>query len=448
MKKRTRIGKTAVAVITGAAMLFAAGTMAFAGEETEESVWEIPAAGIDITLPDSWKESDLYKMYQTMEFEPELIVTTAVMYDIPEDELMAEEEELGDSEELYAYLDEHVNDLFVLLSVKDTMSEEDVEKILAEASENAQFTKTEIGKTDGWTFYDLSGDIFRRSDPEAENGAAMTKILEDLPEIYKNMRFYEPEKEPEIEVGTKLSFKTVDFEGNEVDSAELFAGNKYTMVNLWMSWCTYCVEEMPELEKMNAEFAKEDCGIIGVMLDGDEEEPLAEGKRIAEENGVTFPLLVPTEDMKEQMIATGYPTTVFVDSEGVVVSEPIKGMATDLYRETMEQLLAGSGAEEAKSSEEADSSKETAAADEAQGYSVLVQDESGNPIPEAVVQFCSDSECMMDTTGEDGVASFDAGAGTYTVHILKAPEEFETTSEEFTAPEEPGTVVITLQAKK
>ena len=30
-----------------------------------------------------------------MEFEPEMIVTTAVMYDIPEDELMAKEEELG-----------------------------------------------------------------------------------------------------------------------------------------------------------------------------------------------------------------------------------------------------------------------------------------------------------------------------------------------------------------
>ena len=75
--------------------------MAFADTGTEESVWEIPAAGIDITLPDSWKESDFYKIYQTMEFEPEMIVTTAVMYDVPEDEVMAKEEELGDIGRVY-----------------------------------------------------------------------------------------------------------------------------------------------------------------------------------------------------------------------------------------------------------------------------------------------------------------------------------------------------------
>ena len=439
--KKQKITKKVTAIITGLAMLFAAGMTVSADTDTDKApeVWEIPQAGMDITLPESWTESGFYMDYRPIELVPEIIITSAVMYDVTEDELMAKGEELGDSEALSAYVDEHINDMFILLSVSDQLSEEDLDGILAEASENASFDRTELGKADGWTFYEISGDeIVRRTDPEAETGETMKKILEDLPELYNNIRFYQPEKEPRIEPGTKLSFKTTDFEGNDVDSADLFAENTYTMVNIWTSWCTFCVEEMPELEKMNAEFAEENCGIIGVMMDGDEEEALEEGKRIAEETGVTYPLLIPTEDMKGQLIATAYPTTVFADSEGVVASEPIKGMDVDLYRQTMEELLAGTGTEETGNEE---------AAGEAQGYCILVQDENGDPVPEVVVQFCSDSECMMDTTGEDGTAVYDVEAGAYTVHILKAPEGYEKDDQEYQAPEEPGTLVITLKAE-
>ena len=34
-------------------------------------------------------------------------------------------------------------------------------------------------------------------------------------------------------IGTKLSFETTDLNGNVVSSADLFAGHKVTMINLW-----------------------------------------------------------------------------------------------------------------------------------------------------------------------------------------------------------------------
>ena len=43
-----------------------------------------------------------------------------------------------------------------------------------------------------------------------------------------------------------------------------------------------------------------------------------------------------------------------------------------------------------------------------------------------------------------GAASFDVEAGTYTIHILKVPEGYAEDAEEYTAPETPGTVEITL----
>ena len=46
------------------------------------------------------------------------------------------------------------------------------------------------------------------------------------------------------------------------------------------------------------------------------------------------------------------------------------------------------------------------------GYEVLVTDRAGKPVAGAVIQFCSDTECIMGTTDEKGIASFDREAGT------------------------------------
>ena len=43
------------------------------------------------------------------------------------------------------------------------------------------------------------------------------------------------------------SFKTVDLEGNEV-TQDIFKDYDMTMINVWTTWCPYCIEEMPELE--------------------------------------------------------------------------------------------------------------------------------------------------------------------------------------------------------
>ena len=78
-------------------------------------------------------------------------------------------------------------------------------------------------------------------------------------------------------------------------------------------------------------------------------------------------------------------------------------------------------------------------------YEVLVEDEAGKPVSGVTIQFCSDTECMMGTTDANGIAAFDREAGSYTVHVLKVPEGFESVSDEFTAPAQPGRLVIVLK---
>ena len=78
-------------------------------------------------------------------------------------------------------------------------------------------------------------------------------------------------------------------------------------------------------------------------------------------------------------------------------------------------------------------------------YEVLVNDAAGKPVPGVTIQFCSDTECIMGTTDEKGIASFNREAGSYTVHVLKVPEGFAADLTEYPAPAAPSRVTIVLK---
>lgn len=78
-------------------------------------------------------------------------------------------------------------------------------------------------------------------------------------------------------------------------------------------------------------------------------------------------------------------------------------------------------------------------------YEVLVNDASGKPVSGVTIQFCSDTECIMGTTNDKGIAAFDKEAGSYTIHVLKVPEGYAPDDTEYSAPAKPGLVTIVLK---
>lgn len=79
-------------------------------------------------------------------------------------------------------------------------------------------------------------------------------------------------------------------------------------------------------------------------------------------------------------------------------------------------------------------------------YIVRVINENGEPVSGAMVQFCSDTECMMGKTDGNGEAAFEKEAGSYTVHILKPAEGYLKDETEYSAPDTPSLVTIVLHA--
>ena len=140
------------------------------------------------------------------------------------------------------------------------------------------------------------------------------------------------------------SFSTYDMQLQPV-TEEIFAPYDLTMVNIWATWCGYCVREMPELAKLK-DMLPENVNLITICDDATTETELA--YNILQQTGATnFQTLMGTQEIYDQFLYQVYafPTTYFLDSEGNPVGEPIVGVPSledtaNTYYGVIQEVLA------------------------------------------------------------------------------------------------------------
>lgn len=134
---------------------------------------------------------------------------------------------------------------------------------------------------------------------------------------------------------SQLNVKTLD--GEKFTAAE-FGKYDLTLVNVFATWCTACVGELPELEKLYQDMKGKGINVIGLVTDTVQgvandgkvtvdEKALALAKKIREKAKVSFPLLQPDAALFAGYVkgVTSYPETLLVDRNGNVVGDPISG---------------------------------------------------------------------------------------------------------------------------
>ena len=311
---------------------------------------------------------------------------------------------------------------------------------------------TEFGTTDRWHYYYIALPVealepFANAPMSEEQARArLEKDAADVGMIHEEMlaqlRSAERDAPTDPEgamIGQTIRFESTDLDGNAVRSEDLFRENRITMVNLWGTWCGNCLNEMAELAAIHTRLREKGCGVIGVEF---EQKPIEaiEGqiRAVLADNGVEYPNVLFPADNPIFTAVQYYPTTFFVDSEGMILTYPIQGAMVSEYEPTVEKLLA---AMEADAPVEAD-----AAASGGDGYRVRVCDPEGRPVEGAVIQFCDDAICTFQTTDADGVAAFDVDEEkVYEVHVLQTPEGFRPDGETYLTPEAFSEVNITLE---
>ncbi|WP_206872404.1 TlpA disulfide reductase family protein [Clostridium zeae] len=64
-----------------------------------------------------------------------------------------------------------------------------------------------------------------------------------------------------------IDFKLKTLDGKEVSLSDLKGKNIF--INFWATWCPYCVQEMPEIEKLYQETKNSDLIILGIDIGED-----------------------------------------------------------------------------------------------------------------------------------------------------------------------------------
>lgn len=128
---------------------------------------------------------------------------------------------------------------------------------------------------------------------------------------------------------TLPNFTAKDQDGNPFTNEDI-AKNDATVINLWFTGCSACVEEMDELNNIADELKKDDgVDFVSMCTDVNYDDSTKEAyQRIIKEKKPTYKALaVDYEgDMKDYLENIFvYPTTIVVDKNGNVIGDPVEG---------------------------------------------------------------------------------------------------------------------------
>lgn len=330
----------------------------FTVAEEEAATWSFLDGSINLTVPEKLNQLQglIYPM-DIGEFDADRKLAISLIAYIPLTEEDQEVLKLNDTssertEEQTQRLTEaftKATSLYNFFYVGNGKRFEDVQELILQDVSPDNYNLYELGQAGDYRFY------LQMPRPDSEetkdNAASMPEncreeyldLLKDSDTVIAAITVQKPSKFGEEAVGTVLSFELNDFNGEPVKSEDLFAGHKVTLVNLWASWCGPCAAEMPELEAIWQEYGARGAGVIGICLDGYKEKCLADAKQVAAEGGVTYPMLACTKELETSLndsVVGAYPTTIFVNEKGEIISAPVIGVQPDTYREILDASLA------------------------------------------------------------------------------------------------------------
>ena len=96
------------------------------------------------------------------------------------------------------------------------------------------------------------------------------------------------------------------------------------LINFWATWCAPCELEMPTIESRYEQYSP-DLVVLAVNFD----EPVGDVWAFVDRLGLTFDVLLdPGAEVQDLYRIYGYPTTFFVDAQGVIRAQHV-GVLTE-----------------------------------------------------------------------------------------------------------------------
>lgn len=154
---------------------------------------------------------------------------------------------------------------------------------------------------------------------------------------------YETKGETTDEEVFVVSFESTTTNGENF-SSEQFKNSKLTMINVWATYCSPCLNEMPDLGEIASSYDEKDFQIIGIVSDvyedsGNEEVKYA--NTLISETKANYPHLLLNESIYSNLVAgvDAVPTTFFVNSDGELLKYVVGANSKSGWEGIINKLL-------------------------------------------------------------------------------------------------------------
>lgn len=193
--------------------------------------------------------------------------------------------------------------------------------------------KTESGAEEETTVQQDSSDKAENDNKETEKS--------DKKDSEKQTEEVTEEKKKEIN-GVFGEFTSTDVNGEKVN-ADIFKGKKVTMVNIWGTFCSPCIGEMPDLQKLNEDYSDKGFQVVGIVCDVYEGEDTATAKDVIKQTGVKYLNVLTSDSLVNAKLGEvmSVPETLFIDEKGNQIGKNYVGSRSyDDWAEIIDSVLA------------------------------------------------------------------------------------------------------------
>ena len=307
--------------------------------------YEYPFLGLKLSLSkellNQIKDQSI-AMLTTEDFENQ---TNAVTYAYVSWSKMTEEQKNAEIQKMGTGYDDWVAglDRIGTIGVYDEASQKKLDEITG-CTEHKELGSSSDGK---YKYY-----LSTNKDADEKLTKELEKIKTDITEMtpYQNISVFEQPQDTSVnpeDVKSVGKFETTGIDGKTY-TEKVFSDYDLTLVNIFTTWCSPCVKEIPELQELYKEMKEKGVGVAGVVLDttdekgNQDEEAVKKAGILQEKTKAKYPFLIPDTTMMNGRLQgiSAFPETFFVDKDGNIVGDTYTGSHTlDEWKEIVEKEL-------------------------------------------------------------------------------------------------------------
>lgn len=179
-----------------------------------------------------------------------------------------------------------------------------------------------------WGVYDYVQKDGESGAQEKENGEQTTTPSDNQADEGKKTGIEQGDLAPD--------FTLPSLQGDSKKLSDL--RGKKVIINFWATWCGPCKAEMPEMQTYYEKHKGKDFTILGINMT-DTEKSKSDIKPFAKEYGVTFPVVLDTKGkVMGTYRVTGFPTSYFIDKQGVIQYKLVGAMNKGMIRKVVGKM--------------------------------------------------------------------------------------------------------------